>query len=145
MNRPVPVQAEPLLPSIALVMNVADRRGVELVRALAATGVGVAVHFLAQREAILSLVEHIWDRGGRVCAFDGREAGLADREALLGEVRSALGDVQMVLDASRRSASREACPETGDLHRKRSKADPILRGETRTGRGEGASNRRAWS
>lgn len=110
MNRPVPVQTDPMFPSTALVMNVANGRGVELVRALAEAGVGVAIHFIANRQAVVSLVADIWDQGGRVCALDGREAGPADREALLGEARRTLGDVQMVVDASSKPAFRTRRP-----------------------------------
>ena len=84
-------------------MNVADWRGVELVRSLAESGVAVAVHFPAHRKAIASLVEHIWDSGGRICAFDATGGERADHQTFLQEARLALGDVQMVVDASRRS------------------------------------------
>ena len=105
MEGPVARRTDPMAPSNALVMNVADRRGVQLVRSLAEAGVGVAIHFIARRQAIMSLVEDIWDRGGRVCAFDG-EATDTDQETLLGETRSTLGEVQMVVDASNRPGFR---------------------------------------
>ncbi|WP_299174743.1 hypothetical protein [uncultured Brevundimonas sp.] len=85
---------------VALVLNVADGKGLALVRSLAEAGVGVAIHFTARRRAVASLVEDIWDRGGRVCALDGSSADEADRNQLLGAARLTLGDVHLVVDAS---------------------------------------------
>lgn len=99
--------------SVALVLNVADWKGLALVRSLAEAGVGVAIHFTAHRQAVASLVEDIWDRGGRVCALDGVDADEADREALLGAARSILGDVHMVVDASSKAVARDGRPATG--------------------------------
>lgn len=145
MNQPLLVQTEATVLSVALVMNVADRRGVELARALAEAGIGVAIHFLARRPAIVALVAEIWDRGGRVCALDGRDAALADRETLLGEVRLSLGDVQMVVDASRRPASRQAYPQDKVRKQRRAKADSILHTGFRAIRRKSSLDRRAWS
>ena len=87
-------------PPIALVMNVEDRRGVELVRSLARAGVGVAVHFTVHRQAIDLLVEEIWDQGGRIRAFDGRDPKGARLATLLQKIQAISGDVPVVIDAS---------------------------------------------
>ena len=105
MEGVVVARYDAMTPSVALVLNVADWRGLALVRSLADAGVGVAIHFTAHRQAVDSLVEDIWDRGGRICALEGDRWREADREALLGAARSTLGEVHMIVDASNRSAS----------------------------------------
>lgn len=113
MGRSVAARDRPT-PSIALVMNVADWKGIWLVHSLAEAGLGVAIHFTANRQAVDWLVQDIWDRGGRVCALDGAGANETDREALLSAARSILGHVHVIIDAStmRRDAHAAPAPVT---------------------------------
>lgn len=107
--------ANPYASPQALVINVSDARGLDLVRTLAELGVGVVVHFTAHRRPVNQLIRDIWDGGGWVRAFDGSESGGGQGEGSLEAAWSTFGGGQLVFDAS----SRPTAPALRTARRRR--------------------------
>ena len=93
-------QAAPFPAPQALVINVADAQGLDIVRRLAELGVGVVVHFTAHRRSVNRVVQDIWDRGGWVRAFDGTNGPGGSGERSLQAAWLTFGGGRLVFDAS---------------------------------------------
>ncbi|QTC91955.1 hypothetical protein [Brevundimonas goettingensis] len=100
LSRPGVLAAPQTAAPQALVINVADAHGLDIVRRLAELGVGVVIHFTAHRRSVNRLVQDIWDQGGWVRAFDGSGAVDGTGEASLHAAWATLGGGRMVFDAS---------------------------------------------
>jgi NAD(P)-dependent dehydrogenase (short-subunit alcohol dehydrogenase family) len=86
------------MPKAALVTGGAVRIGAGLVRALAARGFAVAIHYRRSREAALAVAEEIKAAGGHACTLTADLAVADEVEALVPAACAALGPLGLLVN-----------------------------------------------